>query len=189
VNATHLYFKTLLNTDDSLSAEKILREGVTFYNYDETMVLLLSDFLFENGDSDGALQILAEALKKQPLNAQFHYTKGLIYQKTEYYDLAIEAYNDVVRIDPENIMAYVNIATCYYNRGVEMEELARRLTSNAAVLEERARSEEAFQEAVKWLDKANQQEPDDQAVIGRIYDLYTLLRENEKARLMEERIN
>jgi tetratricopeptide (TPR) repeat protein len=189
VNATHLYFETVLNSDDSLSAEKILREGVRFYNYDETMVLLLSDYLFESGDSDGALEILAEALTKQPLNAQIHYTKGLIYQKTEFYDRAIEAYNEVVRIDPEYLMAYVNIATCYYNRGVEMDETARSLTSNAAVMEEQARSEEAFQEAVKWLDKANQQEPDDQDIITRIYDLYTLLRENEKARLMEDRIN
>lgn len=189
INATHLYFKTALKTDDSLTAEKALREGISIYDYDETMVLLLSDFLYESGDYAGALQVLQDALKKQPLNPQFLYTQGLIHQKMEHYDLAIEAYQEVVRIAPENVMAHVNVATCYYNLGVEFEEAARSLTSNTAVQEERARSEEAFREAVKWLDKANQQEPDDQTVFTRIFDLYTLLRENEKARMIEGRIN
>lgn len=189
VNATHLYFKTVLKTGDLPTAEKILRDGVSFYDHDETMVLLLSDFLFDSGDNYGALQILQDALKKQPLNPQFHYTRGLIHQKMEQYDVAIEAYNEVVKISPENAMAHLNIATCYYNRGVEMEETARSLTNNTAVKEERARSKEAFQEAVKWLDNANQQDPDDETVIARIYELYTLLRENEKARMIEERIN
>lgn len=189
INATHLYFKTALKANDSLTAEKVLREGVSLYDYDETMVLLLSDFLFESGDNSGALQVLQDALKKHPLNPRFLYTKGLVLQKMEQYPQAIEVYNDVIRIDPGNVMAHVNIATCYYNLGVEFEETARSLTSNLAVQEERARSEEAFREAVTWLDKANQQEPEDQAVITRIFDLYTLLRESEKARLIEGRID
>lgn len=189
INATHLYFKSALKTDDTLTAIKALREGISFYDYNETMVLLLSDFLFESSDYEGALQVLQDALNRQPLNPQFHYTKGLIHQKMEHYDLAIGTYSEVVRLAPENVMAHVNIATCYYNLGVEFEEIARTLANNIAVQEERARSQEAFREAVKWLDKANQQEPDDQSVISRIYELYTLLRENEKARMIEGRIN
>jgi thioredoxin-like negative regulator of GroEL len=97
----------------------------------------------------------------------------------------MEAY----RLSPENLMISVNIATCYYNIGVEIEETIRSLTVNSAVKKERARSAGAFEQAVIWLDKAYQQEPDDPEVVARVYDLYKALRQTEKAKNIENQIN
>jgi hypothetical protein len=86
-------------------------------------------------------------------------------------------------------MIYVNIATCYYNIGVDIEESARTLTLNRLVQQEKSRSAEAFENAVIWLDKAYDQEPEDEVVIQKLFQLYKSLRINDKMEIIEEQIN
>ncbi len=188
-NVTHLYFNTALTTGDTAVAKQALVEGVAFFNYDETLTLLLSEFPLIQGAGDDAMRVIENAIRKHPNNHKFHYTKGLILQKTEAYEPAIEAYQNAIRLAPDYLMSYLNIATCFFNIGVEREDIARTLSSNSDVQEEKAKSAEAFQEAVKWLDMANRQQPEDHAIVTRILDLYTLLRETENAGMIEEKLN
>jgi tetratricopeptide (TPR) repeat protein len=188
-NVTHLYFETALTTGDTTLAKQVLFEGVIFFDYDETLTLLLSEFLLAREDRDSALQLIENAIIKYPENQNFHYTKGLIHQKSETYDLAIEAYQNAIELACDDVMLYINIATCYFNKGVEREDVARSLNSNSAVMEERAKSAEAFNEALMWLDKASQQQPEDQTIVNRLSELYTRLRETEKAGMIEEKID
>jgi len=188
-NATHLLFETYLKKGDRATAQKTLTEGIKYYNYDQTLVLLLADLRYTGDDSEGAAALLDEAISKQPGNPVFFYSKGLIFQKTGQFDLAVAAYEEAIRLAPDDFMSYVNIATCYYNTGVEIEESVRSLSSNNAVKKEKARSAEAFDQAVSWLDKAYQKNPQDPEVMVKIYDLYKALRQTDKAKTIENQIN
>lgn len=188
-NATHLLFEANLRNGDTLAAEKALFEGIKMFDYNETLVLMLSDLLNNTNQLERAMGMLDEAITQKPLNSMFFYTKGLLYQKNGFYEDAISAYMSTYRIDPENIMAFINIATCYYNIGVRIEDYTRTLTKSNAVKQERAKSEAAFQNSVTWLDKAVEKKPADQQINEMIYELYTALRQTEKARMVEDRID
>lgn len=188
-NASHLLFEAFLKKGDKSAAKRTLADGIKFYNYDQTLVLLLADLHYNDYDPDSAIALLDEAISKQPLNPVFHYSKGLVFQKTGQFDLAIEAYEEAIRLFPDEVLAYVNIATCYYNIGVEIEETTRTISANSVVKKERARSAEAFEQAVSWLDKAYQKKPDDPLVVAKLYDLYKSLRQTEKAKNIESQIN
>lgn len=188
-NATHLLFSTHLENGDTLSAEKVLAAGIKKYEDNESLVLLLTDLHFQNGNILAAHNVLDTAATHDPANHVYPFTKGLIYQKNDEFHAAIEAYQQALALAPEELMIHTNIATCYYNIGVEIEESARQITSNSKVLEEKERSAAAFRSSVAWLDKAWEQDPDDQTVIRKLYELYKVLNVGDKAKSIEQQIH
>jgi len=186
-NVAHLLFEANIRKGDTLAAEKALKEGIESYEDNQDLVLLLADFFFSLNDTLSAFQALDEAISAKPQNHRFHYAKGLIYQKYGLYNEAIRAYSQTLSLTPGDLMACVNMATCYYNIGVEIEENARTIMDSATVREEKKRSEEAFKAAEEWLDRAYQMNPADQEIIGRLYELYKSLRITDKADILERR--
>lgn len=188
-NATHMLSNAHLHLGDTLAAGKVLREGVERFDDNEGLIMLLADLLFHSGDNREALRVLLEGASQHPENHIFHFTRGLVYQKSEQYNDAILAYMEAVAQAPDELIIYANIATCYYNIGVEIDEGSRHLSSNREVQTERARSAAAFESALLWLDKAYEKETDNRDVVTRLSELYRLLNVQEKARSMEERIH
>ncbi len=162
-NVTHLLSSTYLEKGDTLNAEKVLQEGVKKYEDNEGLVLLLADLQFNKGDTEQSLLTLTRAHSQDPDNYIFPYTKGLIYQKTEQYNLAIANYKDALKLAPDESKIYTNIAICYYNIGVEIEDNSRLLTSNRAVEEEREKSKAAYESASSWLRQASDKGGSNQA--------------------------
>jgi tetratricopeptide (TPR) repeat protein len=175
-NVVHLLFKANLRKGDTLAAEKVLEEGIERYEDNQELVLLLSDLHFTRNDTAAALSSLENAIRVNPDNHIFHYTKGLIYQKSGLYAEAIGSYNDAIILAPDELMAYVNIATCYYNIGVGIDESARTIMNGARAKEEKAKSAAAYENAVNWLDKAIARSPKDQEILTRLNDMLKLLR-------------
>lgn len=188
-NVAHLLFSTYLSRGDTLLAENVLVAGIDKYEDNEGLILLLSDLYFRQAKLDDALTLLDTAIENYPDNHTYPFTKGLILQKTEQYHDAIEAYEQANALNPDNITILTNIATCYYNIGVEIDEVARLLNSNREVMEQKARSAAAFEAAVSWLDKAFELDSTDQTAIISMYQLYRLMNIQEKASILEERIN
>ncbi|TVQ16971.1 MAG: tetratricopeptide repeat protein [Bacteroidetes bacterium] len=188
-NTTHLLFNLYLEKEDIVKAEEVLTEGIRDYEKNETLVMLLAELFFEQGNIEGAIEMLENAASENPSEFSFHFTMGLIYQKTEQYPLAIKAYKQAIEIAPDELEAYLNLATCYYNMGVEIEESTIQLQSNRRVIEKRDKSAAAFDSAVKWLDRAYEKRPDDPAHMLRLYQLYRALNVSEKARSIQRQFN
>ncbi len=188
-NVSHLLHTIYLEKEDSLAAEKVLMNGIGKYNDNEGLVILLTDLYFKQGKTEKAIKVLDDAIKTNPSRFILHYTKGLIFQKSDQYPEAISAFESAIKTSPDDVNSHINIATCYYNMGVEIEENARILTNNRRVLEERARSLEAFQDAVAWLDKAFGKQNQNNASNLAMYQLYRALGVNDKARAVQSRLN
>lgn len=174
-NVSHLLSNTFLAKADSSSAQKVLNEAVEKYSFHEDLVLLLTDLLYKTGQTQEALSMLDKVKEKQPSNYIFPYTKGLIYQKENQYSQAIESYTMANTIAPNELIVYINIATCYLNIGVDIEESTRTITNNRVVQERKVKSAEAFESALKWLDRANERTITDPEIIAKINELYQTL--------------
>ncbi len=179
-NVAHLLHLAYLEKDDPRSAEKVLRQGIEAHKDHEDLVLLLADLLLRQDQPGRAQEALDEALRRDPDNVTYHNTKGLIFQKTGLFNDAILSYFHAVNIQPDKPVTYLNIATCYYNIGVEIEEVARTITNASVVQVEKAKSTAAFDSAVSWLDKAYELGTQDEALMEEVRQLYRLLRVNDR---------
>lgn len=184
-NVTHLLSFIYLEQEDTLAARQVLSDGIEKYDENEGLYLLLVDLLYKNNKIEDAIDVLDQAITDYPEKHVYPYTKGLIYQKTENYTSAIESYNSAIELDAEHVLTYINIATCFYNIGVEIEGNAMRINNNTMVIQERARSAQAFEDAVTWLNKAYDLKPEDHVLTEKIYQLYQSLKINERVRNMQ----
>ncbi len=189
VNVSHLLFTAYLEEGDTLSAEKALTDGIERYEENKELILLLINLLYEKGETERAHKTVDEAAKTYPDEYIFPFTKGLIYQKERQYEKAINSYKKAVKLAPDGLTTYVNIATSYYNMGVEIEENTRQINSSLRVQEERARSEASFESAVEWLNKAYEKNTEDNTTLIRLYELYKSMGISDKVRIMQGHIN
>ncbi len=187
-NATHLLFRTHLALSDSSAAENVLFEGIENYDDHENLVLILIELLTDQSRPEEAIAVLDKAIDENPANAVFYYNKGLVYQMHEKYAEAIRAYKNAVELNPDDLMAYSNIATCYYNIGVTYEENTLRLNSNQEVKQERQKSEKAFRLSLNWLDKTVAKNPEDIWLIERLSRLYNEMGKPDKTRSLIKNI-
>lgn len=187
-NVAHLLFSSWLAKADTIQAENVMADAINAFPEDETLVLLLADLYVNKGTPQAALGLLNEAIQRQPDNYIFFNSKGLIYQKQANHHEAIAAYLEAHRIAPDNIMVFINLATCYYNIGVEIERNSLSLTSISQVMIERERSGRAFQSAISWLDMAYEAGPTNQQTLLKLLDLYRALRITDKVNSLESRI-
>ena len=99
----------LLN--DFEDAISLLRKAVenqdTVYN-----LCILGDALMEAGDVSGALQVLSQAVSRDPNNVLGHTTLGHCHMRMGQYKSAISCYNHAVNLDPTNPMTYNNRGVC-----------------------------------------------------------------------------
>ena len=180
-NATHLLSNVWLITGDTTMAATVLGEGISRYDKNQDLVLLLADLFFSVKDTIRSLDVLDEAIRENPGKYIFSYTKGVVLQKAGRYEKAIKAYTNALNFDPDELMTYINIATCYYNTGVEIEENARKLTVSSLVEYEKTKSAEAFRSALHWLDLLNERSPEEEDVKAMMLVLYELLGAADRA--------
>lgn len=187
-NTTHLLYTVHLEKEDTLAAETTLSEGIVYHEENQELVLLLADLLYRTDAPERALEVLDSAAFREPGNYIYPYTRGLVLQKSELYNDAIEAYEKALLLAPDEFKIYANIGTCYYNMGVEIDVNARNITNNYAFRQEKVKATEAFEYAVHWLEQAYEKDPDDQKVITKLYQLYKLLHITDKVRDMEAKM-
>ena len=188
-NVPHLLYNVYLRKADTAAAKKVLMEGIERYEDNEDLILLLVDLYFQTNADEKAVDLLEDASSKNPSKHIFPYTKGLIYQKREQYQTAIDAYKEAFTIAPGETKIYANIGTCYYNIGVEIEKKARAITNKRAVTREKEKSAEAFETAVTWFEKALEKDPDNQNVISKLNHLYRVLGISDQMNNMEGMMN
>ena len=188
-NVAHLLFTVYIEKSDTTSAEEILVKGIEQYEDNKDLVLLLVDLLFQKDDTARAIGILDSAFIKSPSKYIYPYTKGLVYQKMENYQKAIDAYKEAITLAPDELNIFKQMGLCYYNIGVAIEENARKIKNNKIFREEKAKSNSAFKSALSIFEEAYEKNPDDQMVITKLYQLYKFLGMNDKIKNIEEQIN
>ncbi|MCK5137086.1 MAG: hypothetical protein KAR19_14970 [Bacteroidales bacterium] len=184
-NTALLLYRAHVENGDSLLAEEVLFEGVERYDSDENIVLQLVDLMVTTGRMERAISILDSAVVRMPENFLFPWTRGLVYQRMDMNEVAIENFFKASELAPDEVRIYYNLGICYYNIGVEISESARHIRNNVEYQAARSQAKARFQDAVKWLEKAYEMDPGDQQTISKLYQLYYRLQMTKKQKTME----
>jgi tetratricopeptide (TPR) repeat protein len=163
-----LLYQAYIQQGDSLEAEKVLYDAVEDYEDDQELVLQLSDFLVREERMEEAIEVLDNACLGHPENPLFPWTRGLIYEKLGMYQEAIHSLNLALQESPEEAGINYGLGICYYNLGVSSEEKALVITDREQYQTVREEARRQFMQAVDYLEKTRELDPEFPDVASRL---------------------
>ena len=124
----------------------------------------------------------------RPKEVEFKNALGTLYTKKmriekdlQWFHKAIEVYEDVLRIEPENYGANYNMATLYYNRGVQNIFSITPENSIRDVKDYQVVSKEFFVESLPYMIKAHELKPDRKETLIGLEGIYYSLQDYDKS--------
>jgi len=92
----------------------------------------LASLLSQKGEQEEALQVAERALKVSPEFSILHNNLGLIYRRSDQFELAEKHYKLAIEYDSQQDAPYVNLAQLYRQQGKEEEAIDQFRASIAA---------------------------------------------------------
>lgn len=135
-------------------------------------------------------QIRAMA-EKNTENSVYYFILGTIYgnQESELFnvDEAINCYNKVIEINPNDENAYINIAGIYIDKSNALKHEADELPLNETKKydEMMTQIDEVRKQALPYVEKAHEMLPEDEAIKQILKSLYVNLKMMDKAKALE----
>lgn len=103
---------------------KTTKKALSLNEKDQSAMYNLSLAYKQNKKFDKAINFISKVIALDPSNKDYHLSKGIIYHemrneegKNEYLDFAIEAFDDVIKLDAENEVALKELVFCHSRRG------------------------------------------------------------------------
>jgi tetratricopeptide (TPR) repeat protein len=184
--SSHLLSFAYLNSGDTLRSEEVIIEGLEMYHYDESLLMYLINYLSKDNRNASAIEILDRAIETCPENFRFLWARGLVYQKMEINDKAIENFLLAAEHSSDEAELYYHLGVSYSNIGIELRESARRITKNNIYKEVREQYLDKFREAVKWLERSYKLDPHKKETASALSQLYSQLQMKEELENMKQ---
>lgn len=187
-NASLLLAKACMELGDSVRAEELMKEGLERYKYQEAMVMYMVNRYVENTRMEEALCTLDSAIEAAPGNYNFHWARGLVCRRMDNYEDAIFSFKKAVELAPDKALLYDHLGISYYNIGIDLRESALNIMDNLQYQQAREAYMGKFREALKWLERSYELDPENEETIARLYQLYEQLQMKEKQEAFEFRM-
>lgn len=170
-------FTTSHSTEDSLkSIEKfneaiqVLQEGRKYYPDNPDLLLTLSNSYINADKVDVALDIFKEGVEKDPNNKYYRYNYGVLLLGENNYEGAVEQFKKAIEIDPEYQNAIYNLAVTYVKWGTAINKMAEDKGEM-----DNTEYREKYQQALPYLEKSVELQPDQAATWELLGKVYTVL--------------
>jgi len=166
---------------DTAKYVSTLKEGFEKYPKNGSLLgTLINYYLLEAEDADEAFKYLKLARENEPNNPSFYNAEAHLYDQIGEKEKAKEMYLKAIEIDPEFFDAYYNLGVLYFNEGVALTEEANKITDNQKYLEAKEKADAKFKEALPYIEKAHELNPDEMSIISTLRTLYYRLKMDEK---------
>ncbi len=183
--ASQLLSFAYLNSGDTLRSEKVIMEALEIYEYEESLLMYLVNYLSKDNRTARAIEILDRAIEVCPENFRFFWARGLVYQKMGLNDKAIENFLLATEFSSEEAELYYHLGVSYSNIGIELRESALRINENNIYMELREQYLDKFREAVKWLERSYKLDPHKKETVSALSQLYSQLQMKEELDKMQ----
>jgi len=142
------------------------------------------------GDKDKFKELMAEAARMAPDNADLQYNIGVINMEQGNVKEAREAYNRALEIDPSYVNAQLNLSTTYVDEGNglidEMNSLGNSKADIARYEEIKKEKDDMFREGATVLEQALKINPENQSVMTQLKNIYGALGDTENFMRMKK---
>ncbi len=158
-----------------------LKEGFEEYPGNQPLLgSIINYYLLEAEDTEEAFKYLRLAREGDPTNPQFYSAEAHLYDKMGDKEKAKEKYKKAIEIDPDFFEAYYNLGVLYFNEGVALTDEANNQTDNKKYMVAKEKADDKFKEALPFIEKAHELNPDDKGIVSTLRTLYYRLKMEEK---------
>jgi tetratricopeptide (TPR) repeat protein len=169
------------NKGDTAKYISTLKEGFEKYPGNQSILAyIINYYLLEAENVEEAFKYLKFARESDPDNPQFYTAEAHLYDKIGETEKAKEKYKKAIEIDPEFFEAYYNLGVLYFNEGVALTDEANKITDNKKYLEAKEKADAKFKEALPYIEKSHELEPNDKGIISTLRTLYYRLKMTDK---------
>lgn len=160
---------------DTANLIKVYEEGASLFPDEPFYVQNLIAMYIYTNQMEEAIVKLNEATTKMPENKQMWLIKGQLLDRQEKYDEAIQCYEKVLELEPENAAALGSIGIIYYNQAAKLSD-----ENNAAAVNDIKKYKEgrtnvvdpAFRKALTYLEKAHKLAPNENSFSVALRNTY-----------------
>lgn len=176
--------------NDTTGALTILQEGFEKYPEDNNILTTMIQIYLNQEKTDDAMKYLDMAIEKDPGNATFHFAKGTLFEKMGNKEKAIDAYNAAIDANTDYFDAHYNLGALYYNKGVKQIEVANAVppSENEKYQEELKKADKWFAEALPYMEKCHELNPEHMKSLDSLKNLYYRLKMMDKYNEILEKI-
>lgn len=173
------------NSGDTTRSQEVMLEGLELYQYDEALVMYLVSEFASSEKLDLAINILDKAIVARPENFLYYWARGLGYRRMNDYDNAMANFLIAADKAPDTPTLYYHIGVSYYNIGIDLRESALVIVENDEYQEIRKQYMVKFREAVKWLERSYELDPENEKTLAKLTQLYFQLDMKEEQKALE----
>jgi tetratricopeptide (TPR) repeat protein len=151
-----------------------------------------ADVYYRMGNKEKYNELMQEIVKKNPNDPNVYYNLGVTAAELGNNEKAIDYYKKALEIDPEMTNARMNIVVAILakERDIidEMNKLGMSKEDNKRYEELEKERNEIYQQAVPYLEKVIEADPENVNVIRTAINIYNQLGETEKAAALKARL-
>ncbi|WP_282018235.1 tetratricopeptide repeat protein [Salegentibacter mishustinae] len=151
-----------------------------------------ADVYYRMGNKEKYNELMQEMVKKNPNDPNVYYNLGVTAAELGDNEKAIEYYKQALEIDPEMTNARMNIVVAILakERAIidEMNGLGMSKEDNKRYEELEEERKEIYEQAVPYLEKVIESDPENENVIRTAINIYNQLGEQEKAAELKARL-
>ena len=189
MNATEKYKATLTEARKAMpNSQEIITAEINIY--------------LESKEYDKALANLDLAIKNDPSNSLLYFVRGNIYDSkqasmmtgekmdasNETFEKAEQDYLKALELKPDYFDAAYSLGALYYNRGAEMLNRANLISDDAAYRKAKEVAEGQLNEALPFLEKAHELNPEDVSTMTSLKAMYGRTNQVDKYNEMDEKL-
>lgn len=171
-------------------AVEVMDAAVVRFPEDKTVYTSASSVFLRMGMNKKAGEVLDIALGKWGNDASFQLFMGIAYENDKDYEKAEAAYKKALELNPGYMDAIFDLGAFYVNKGIRLNDAA-----NALPLEEtakydqiKAQANQAFNEALPYLQQVIDAQPKNVKVMMTLRDVYVQLGKADEAKALREKI-
>lgn len=179
----HAYRGNATNDPNAIkTAKAYLEKGMQKYPSDSKIIESLSEaYIFLGEDPATILNIVQDAVNKDPNNADMWSALGVLYVSSEEYDKAIEAFTKMSELMPDSYIANNNLGIVYIKKAEQiLDDVNARAASFASQEEydtEMLKAFNVYAEAVPFLEKAHELDPNNVGTVELLKNVTFRIRE------------
>jgi len=183
-----LLSRSYLNGGDTISGEEVMMLSLEQYEYRDSLVMYVVNHLAGSGNMETAIDVLNKSIEARPENFRFLWARGLVYEEMELYNEAITSFLLATKLSSDKPELFYHLGVCYYNIGIGLRESALKISENESYQKVRQQYLSKFREAVTWLERSYELDPQNEKTVSRLYKLYYQLHMKDKQESLEKQI-
>ena len=170
---------------------KYINEGRAKFPEDESLINEQINAYLKLKREAEIIDQIRQMAEKNTENSVYYFILGTIYgnQESELFnvDEAINCYNKVIEINPNDENAYINIAGIYIDKSNALKHEADELplSETKKYDEMMVQIDEVRSQALPYVEKAHELLPEDEAIKQILKSLYVNLKMMDKAKALE----